>query len=113
MVQYNLTPFAAAIDDPNRLKHMSTVKTPLQTVYDGKVENLRLHIQDFIRRIQNTGSIKNSLSALKKILAPPTLRNTYGHGIIPFAGKQPTSWKTLMRSPMTPFFKKKIELRTP
>jgi hypothetical protein len=61
MVQYNLTPFTAAIDDPNRLKHMSTVKTPLQTVYDGKVENLRLHIQDFIRRIQNTGLYKEFL----------------------------------------------------
>jgi hypothetical protein len=58
MVLYNLTPFTATIDDPSRLKHMATVKAPLQTVYDGKIENLRLHIQDFTRRIQNTGLYK-------------------------------------------------------
>ena len=58
MVNYNLTPFTATIDDPARLKHMATVKAPLQTVYDGKIENLRLHIQDFTRRIQNTGLYK-------------------------------------------------------
>jgi hypothetical protein len=55
MVHYNLTPFTATIDDPSRLKHMATVKAPLQMVYDGNIENLRLHIQDFTRRIQNTG----------------------------------------------------------
>jgi hypothetical protein len=55
MVIYNLTPFTAKIDDPTHHKHMATVKRPLQTVYDGKNENLRLHIQDFTRRIQNTG----------------------------------------------------------
>jgi hypothetical protein len=58
MVIYNLTPFTAKIDDPARHKHMATVKSPLQTVYDGKIENLRLHIQDFTRRIQNTGLYK-------------------------------------------------------
>jgi hypothetical protein len=58
MVYYNLTPFTATVDDPARLKHMATVKAPLQTVYDGKIENLRLHIQDFTRRIQNTGIYK-------------------------------------------------------
>jgi hypothetical protein len=55
MVNYNLTPFTATIDDPARLKHMAMVKAPLQTVYDGKIENLRLHIQDFTCRIKNTG----------------------------------------------------------
>jgi hypothetical protein len=60
MVYYNLTPFTATIDNPARLKHMSMVKAPLQTVYDGKVENLNLHIQDFTRRIRNTGLYKES-----------------------------------------------------
>jgi hypothetical protein len=55
MVNYNLTPFTATIDDPARLQHMSAVTAPLQTVYDGKIENLNLHIQDFTRRIRNTG----------------------------------------------------------
>jgi hypothetical protein len=55
MVNYNLTPFTATIDEPARLKHMSTVTAPLQTVYDGKIENLNLHIQDFTRHIRNTG----------------------------------------------------------
>jgi hypothetical protein len=58
MVLYNLTPFTTTIDDPLRLKHMATVKDPLPTVYDGKVENIRLHIQDFTRRMQNTGLYK-------------------------------------------------------
>jgi hypothetical protein len=61
MVYYNLTPFTATIDDPARLKHMSTVKAPLQTVYDGKVENLQLHIQDFTRHIKSTGLLKEFL----------------------------------------------------
>jgi hypothetical protein len=47
MVNYNLTPFTATVDDPARLKHMALVKEPLKTVYEGKIENLRLHIQDF------------------------------------------------------------------
>jgi hypothetical protein len=34
---------------------MEMVKAPLQTVYNGKIENLRLHIQGFTRRIKNTG----------------------------------------------------------
>jgi hypothetical protein len=42
------------IDDPACLKHM-VIEDPLQTVYDGKNENLRLHIQDFTCQIQNTG----------------------------------------------------------
>jgi hypothetical protein len=58
MVNYNLTPFTAMTDDPARLKHMATVKASLQTVYDGKIENLRLHIQDFTSRMQNTGLYK-------------------------------------------------------
>ncbi len=58
MVTYNLTPFTATIDDPARLKHMATVQAPLQTVYDGKIENLRLYIQDVTRRIQTTGLYK-------------------------------------------------------
>jgi hypothetical protein len=55
MVNYNLTPFTATIDDPARLKHMAQVTAPLQTVYDGKIENLRLFIQDFNRRNKNKG----------------------------------------------------------
>jgi hypothetical protein len=55
MVTYNLTPFTAKIDDPARLKHMAQVTAPLQTIYDGKIENLRLFIQDFTRRVQNKG----------------------------------------------------------
>jgi hypothetical protein len=55
MVNYNLTQFTAAIDDPAHLKHMAQVTAPLQTVYDGKIENLRFFIQDFNRRIQNKG----------------------------------------------------------
>jgi hypothetical protein len=47
MVNYNPTPFTATVDDPARLKHMALVKEPLKTVYEGKIENLRLHIQDF------------------------------------------------------------------
>jgi hypothetical protein len=46
MVVNNLMPFTATIDDPAHLKHMATVKVPLQMVYDGKIENLHLHIQD-------------------------------------------------------------------
>jgi hypothetical protein len=60
MVNYNLMPFTATIDDPARLKHMATVKSPLQTVYDGKIETLRLR------------STKNSLLELKKINAQMT-----------------------------------------
>jgi hypothetical protein len=55
MVNYNLIPFTVTINDPARLEHMALVKEPLQTVYNGKIENLRLHIQDFTCRIQNTG----------------------------------------------------------
>ncbi len=54
MLNLNLTPFTAMIDDPACLKHM-VIEDPLQTVYDGKNENLRLHIQDFTCQIQNTG----------------------------------------------------------
>ncbi len=55
MVNYNLMSVTATIDDSACLKHMVMVKAPLQTVYDGKIENLRLHIQDFTRCIQTTG----------------------------------------------------------
>jgi len=54
MGTYNSTPFNTTIDDPARLKRMAMVKAPLQTVYDGKIENLQLHIQDFTRHIKNT-----------------------------------------------------------
>jgi hypothetical protein len=50
-------PFTTTIDDPACLKHMVTVKAPLQTVNDGKIDNLRLHIQ-VTRQIQNTGLYK-------------------------------------------------------
>jgi hypothetical protein len=53
MVQYNLTPFTSTIDDPARLKHMIMVTEPLRTIYDGKIETLRLHIQDFVRCMQS------------------------------------------------------------
>jgi hypothetical protein len=58
MVNYNLTPFTSTIDDPARLKHMAMVKEPLRTVYDCKIENLRLHIQEFVRRMQSSGLYK-------------------------------------------------------
>jgi hypothetical protein len=47
MVNYNLTIFTAMIDDLTHLKHIAIAKDPLQTVYDGRIENLSLHIQDF------------------------------------------------------------------
>jgi hypothetical protein len=70
MVLYNLTPFTTTIDDPTCLKHMATVKAPLQTVYDGKIENVRLHIQDFMRRIQNTGLYKEFSIRTQEDLRP-------------------------------------------
>jgi hypothetical protein len=33
MIQYNITPFTCAINDPNRLKQMQLVKTLLQRKY--------------------------------------------------------------------------------
>ncbi len=70
MVTYNLTPFTATIDDPARLKHMATVQAPLQTVYDGKIENLRLYIQDVTRRIQTTGLYKEFTIRLQENQRP-------------------------------------------
>ncbi len=55
MVNCILTPFTAMISNPAHPKHMSLVKKSLQTVYNGKIETLRLHIQDFTRQIHNTG----------------------------------------------------------
>ena len=55
MINYNITPFTGNIDDPARLKQMALVKAPLKTKYNGKLENLRTHILEFLRRMQNTG----------------------------------------------------------
>jgi hypothetical protein len=55
MINYNITPFTGNIDDPARLKQMALVKAPLKTKYNGKFENLRAHILEFLRRMQNTG----------------------------------------------------------
>jgi hypothetical protein len=55
MISYNLTPFTGTIDDPARLKQMALVKSPLKTKFEGKTEQIRTHIQEFIRRMHNTG----------------------------------------------------------
>jgi hypothetical protein len=55
MIRYNITPFTCSIDDPQRLKQMELVKAPLKTKFDGKPEQIRTHIQEFTRRMQNTG----------------------------------------------------------
>jgi hypothetical protein len=55
MINYNITPFTGNIDDPARLKQMALVKAPLKTKYNGKLENLRTHILEFLCRMQNTG----------------------------------------------------------
>jgi hypothetical protein len=55
MMRYNLTPFTCAIDDPQRLKHMEMVKAPLKTKFEGKSEQIRIHILEFTRRMQSTG----------------------------------------------------------
>jgi hypothetical protein len=34
---------------------MQLVKAPLKTKFEGKPEQLRTHIQEFIQRMQNTG----------------------------------------------------------
>jgi hypothetical protein len=53
MISYNLTPFAGTSDDPAHLKQMAMVKTPLMTKSEGKAEQLRIHIQEIIRRMTN------------------------------------------------------------
>jgi hypothetical protein len=58
MVLYTLTPFTGTTNDPKHLKSMMTVKAPLQMVYDGKMINLHLHVQDFTKRTQNLGLFK-------------------------------------------------------
>jgi hypothetical protein len=55
MIPYNVTPFTCSIYDPSHLKQMQLVKAPLKTIYDGKPEQLRTHIQEFTRCMQNTG----------------------------------------------------------
>jgi hypothetical protein len=55
MISFNVTPLTGNIDYPARLKQMVLVKAPLKTKYDGKLEHLRIHIMEFIHRIQNTG----------------------------------------------------------
>jgi hypothetical protein len=55
MMPYNVTPFTCSIYDPLCLKQMPLVKAPLKTIYDGKPEQLRTHIQEFARCMQNTG----------------------------------------------------------
>ncbi len=77
MVTYNLTPFTATIDDPGCLKHMVIVKAPLQMVYDGKIENLCLHIQDFTCRIQNTGLSKEFLIRTQENPRPNDINEEY------------------------------------
>jgi len=55
MISYNITPYSGIIDDPARLKQMALVKAPLKTKFDGKPDHLRTHIQEFTRRMKNTG----------------------------------------------------------
>jgi hypothetical protein len=43
------------IDQSACLKHTAIAKDPLQTVYDGKIDDLRLQIQDFTCLIKNMG----------------------------------------------------------
>jgi hypothetical protein len=73
MVIYSLTPFLASIDDPARLKHMVAVKTLLQAVYNGKIENLRLHVQEFTRRMKNTGLYKKFTVRTQENTRPPDI----------------------------------------
>ncbi len=95
MVTYNLAPFAATIDGPEHLKHMMMVMAPLQTVYNGKIENLPLHhIQDFIRCIQMWVSTRNSPLGLKKINSLMTLMKRNGQLITLFVGIQKIFSKT-------------------
>jgi hypothetical protein len=54
MINYNITPFTGNIDDPARLKQMALVKAPLKTKYNGKLENMRTHILEFLHHMQNT-----------------------------------------------------------
>jgi hypothetical protein len=55
MISYNITPFSGTIDDPAHLKQMVLVEAPLKTEFDGKPDHLRTHIQEFTRRMKNTG----------------------------------------------------------
>jgi len=55
MTTYNITPFTCTIDDPTRLKQMTLVKSPLKTKFEGKPEQVQNHIQEFIRRMKNSG----------------------------------------------------------
>jgi hypothetical protein len=55
MIPHNITPSTFSIENPLCLKQMQLVKAPLKTIYDGKPEQLRTHIQEFMRRMQNTG----------------------------------------------------------
>jgi hypothetical protein len=55
MIRYNITPFTCKIDVPQHLKQMELVKAPLKSKFEGKPEQIRTHIQEFTRRMQNTG----------------------------------------------------------
>jgi hypothetical protein len=66
---------------------MAMVKEPQQTVYNGKIENLRLHIQDFTRRIQKKGLYQEFTLELRRTQDQRTFQKKSGYRIISFAGK--------------------------
>jgi hypothetical protein len=100
MLRYNITPFTCAIDDPNRLKQMQLVKAPLKTKFEGKPEQLRTHIQEFVRRMQNTGLFPEFQIQLSENPRPEEIPDDESNGQTntPFNGKQTTFWKILQRS---------------
>jgi hypothetical protein len=82
MINYNITPFTGHIDNPARLKQMALVKAPLKTKYDGKLGNLRTHILEFLRRMQNTGLYHEFEIRTKELPRPAEIDEdvwTYDH----------------------------------
>jgi len=50
---------------------MAAVKTPLQAVYDGKIENLQLHVQELTQRMKNSGLYKEFTVRTQENTLPP------------------------------------------
>ena len=87
MIPYNVTPFTCSIYNPLCLKQMPLVKAPLKTIYDGKPEQLRTHIQEFTRRMQNTGLYQEFQIRTTETLVPKKFQRRNGPMFIPYDGK--------------------------
>jgi hypothetical protein len=89
---------------------MALVKEPLKTVYDGKIENLRLHIQDFTRRIQNTGFYKEFIIKTQENPRPNDIDPDNGFSITLFIGKPIFFWNISTELRLLILSKRKSEL---